>query len=76
MKIDYTEVDDYDPTKLNRVKLRSGGLGRGGGLGPYVSPAIRETSLFDHTCDEVDMSGPSFTLESETDFPALGGSGR
>jgi hypothetical protein len=72
MTIDYIEVADYDPTKINRVKLRSGG-GRGGGLGAYVSPGVREASLFDHTCDEVSMNiEPTYELESETDFPSLG----
>ena len=68
MTLAYTKVDDYDPTKLNRVTLMSGS----GGAGAYVSPGIRKTSLFDHTSDEVSMDTPSFALDSESDFPSLG----
>jgi hypothetical protein len=76
MTLEYIEVDDYDPTKLNRVTLMSGS-GRasaavGKGIGAYVSPGIRKTSLFDHTSDEVSMDTPSFALDSESDFPSLG----
>jgi len=72
MTIEYTEVIDYDPTKLNRVKLMSGS-GRASGAGAYVSPGIRKTSLFDHTSDEVSMNiEPTYELESESDFPSLG----
>ena len=75
MTIEYTKVDDYDPTKLNRVTLMSGsGSGAGaGGAGAYVSPGIRKTSLFDHTSHEVSMNiEPTYELESESDFPSLG----
>ena len=80
MTIEYTEVTDYDPTKLNRVTLMSGGMGRGAvgrgrgsAAGAYVSPGIRKTSLFDHTSDEVSMNiEPTYELESESDFPSLG----
>ena len=69
MTLEYTKVDDYDPTKLNRVTLMSGS----GGAGSYVSPGIRKTSLFDHTSDEVSMNiEPTYELESESDFPSLG----
>ena len=74
MTLEYTKVDDYDPTKLNRVTLMSGS-GRSGskGIGAYVSPGIRKTSLFDHTSDEVSMNiEPTYELESESDFPSLG----
>ena len=83
MTIEYTKVSDYDPTKLNRVTLMSGGMARGAGrgmasgIGAYVSPGIRLPSLFDHTSDEVSMDTPSFALDSESDFPSLGmGRGR
>ena len=75
MTIEYTKVDDYDPKKLNRVKLMSGSGGAGltGSRGAYVSPGIRKTSLFDHTSDEVSMNiEPTYELESESDFPSLG----
>jgi len=80
MTIEYTKVDDYDPTKLNRVTLMSGsgrasaaGLTGSGGAGAYVSPGIRKTSLFDHTSHEVSMNiEPTYELESESDFPSLG----
>ena len=80
MTIEYTKVDDYDPTKLNRVTLMSGsgkaglrGAGLTGSGGAYVSPGIRKTSLFDHTSDEVSMNiEPTYELESESDFPSLG----
>ena len=69
MTLEYTKVDDYDPTKLNRVTLMSGSRG----AGAYVSPGIRKTSLFDHTSDEVTMNiEPTYELESESDFPSLG----
>ena len=73
MTIEYTQVNDYDPTKLNRVKLMSGGTARASaGMGAYVSPGIRKESLFDHNTDSLSMNEPSFTLDSETDFPSLG----
>ena len=74
MTIEYTEVSDYDPTKLNRVTLMSGsGKASSGGAGAYVSPGIRKTSLFDHTSDQVSMNiEPTYELESESDFPSLG----
>ena len=74
MTIEYTEVTDYDPTKLNRVTLMSGsGKASSGGAGAYVSPGIRKTSLFDHTSDQVSMNiEPTYELESESDFPSLG----
>ena len=72
MTLAYTKVDDYDPTKLNRVTLMSGS-GRASAAGAYVSPGIRKTSLFDHTSDEVSMNiEPTYELESESDFPSLG----
>jgi hypothetical protein len=74
MTLEYTKVDDYDPTKLNRVTLMSGS-GKVGlsGAGAYVSPGIRKTSLFDHTSDQVSMNiEPTYELESESDFPSLG----
>ena len=74
MTLEYTEVSDYDPTKLNRVTLMSGsGKASSGGAGAYVSPGIRKTSLFDHTSDQVSMNiEPTYELESESDFPSLG----
>ena len=33
LNVEFTEVTDYDPKKLNRRKLMSGGMGRGAGGG-------------------------------------------
>jgi len=77
LNVEFTEVIDYDPTKLNRMKLMSGGRGRGlGGINKsaYVPPSTRKESTFDHENTELSMTvDPSFVLDSEDDFPPLGG---
>jgi len=84
IKVDYTEVDDYDPDKQVRKPLMSGGRGRGrglsrnlgadSGLGAYVPPS-RETSSFNHGSTQVEMIvEPTFELASENDFPSLASS--
>ena len=81
IQVEIIEVDDYDPSKLNRVALMSGGRGRGrgtcGGRGTttntYVPPSTRNESTFDHSSNQITMTTePTFTLESEDDFPTLG----
>ena len=77
IQVEIIEVDDYDPTKLNRVALMSGGRGRGMGRGTttntYVPPSTRNESTFDHSSNQITMTTePTFTLESEDDFPTLG----
>ena len=78
LQINIEEVSDYDPSKNNRVKLMSGGRGRGrgtaGGATAYVAPSIRTESTFNHNETELTMTvDPSFVLDSEDDFPSLGG---
>jgi hypothetical protein len=78
INVEFTEVTDYDPKK-KRVKLMSGGRGRGRGLNKsaYVPPSTRQESTFDHENTELSMTvDPSFVLDSEDDFPSLGGAGR
>ena len=76
IQIEIIEVDDYDPTKLNRVKIMSGGRGRGAGssaTNTYVAPSTRNKSTFDHSSNQITMTTePTFSLESEDDFPSLG----
>ena len=81
IQVEIIEVDDYDPSKLNRVALMSGGRGRGRGRGPvrgtttntYVAPSTRNESTFDHSSNQITMTTePTFSLESEDDFPTLG----
>ena len=79
LNVEFTEVTDYDPKKLNRRKLMSGGMGRGAGSAinksAYVPPSTRKESTFDHENTELSMTvDPSFALDSETDFPSLGSS--
>ena len=79
IQIEFIEVDDYDPTKLNRVALMSGGRGRGRDpvrgttTNTYVPPpSIRNESTFDHSSNQITMTTePTFALDSEVDFPSL-----
>jgi hypothetical protein len=73
LHVEFTEVTDYDPSK-NRMKLMSGGRGRGQGINKtaYVPPSTRKESTFDHGATEMSMHvEPSFVLDSEDDFPSL-----
>ena len=81
VKVEYTEVDDYDPSK--RKPLMSGGRGRGRGLsrnlgdGAVYVPPTRETSTFNHQSTEQTMDvEPTFELTSDRDFPSLVPGGR
>ena len=82
IQVEVIEVDDYEPTKLNRVALMSGGRGRGRGRGggpvrgtttnTYVPPSTRNESTFDHSSNQITMTTePTFALDSEVDFPSL-----
>lgn len=73
IKVQYEEVDGYDPDK--RTPLISGGRGmgrgRGNASGAYVPPT-RDESTFDHNSLEQSMNlEPVFDLDSHDDFPSL-----
>lgn len=75
IKVEYEEVDGYDPDK--RTPLISGGRSRGRGIGignasgVYVPPT-RDESTFDHNSLEQSMKlEPMFDIDSHDDFPSL-----
>ena len=83
IKVDFTEVSDYDPNKQVRKPLMSGGRGRGRGLsrnlgdGVAYVPPTRKTSTFNHDSTEQAMEvEATFELASEEDFPSLAPMGR
>ena len=61
----FTEIDDYNPKKLNRVQIQSGSRGRGSGKPGIYVPPTGETFVMDEpkefTCD----------LQSLDEFPPL-----
>ena len=70
VNISLTEVSDYEPRK--RTPFISGGRGRGAGRGK-ATPQPYRLSTFDHTQNQVDMTikEPTFSLDSQEDFPTL-----
>ena len=76
VNISLTEVSDYEPRK--RTPFISGGRGRGTGTSKAVgrgkpTPQPYRLSTFDHTQNQVDMTikEPTFSLDSQEDFPPL-----
>ena len=78
VNISLTEVSDYEPRK--RTPFISGGRGRGRGAGTSkaegrgkATPQPYRLSTFDHTQNQVDMTikEPTFSLDSQEDFPPL-----
>ena len=75
IQVEIIEVDDHDPSKLNRVTLMSGGRGRGRCRGTttntYVPPSTRNES----TLIIVQIKSPHqptyFFIRLEDDFPTL-----
>jgi hypothetical protein len=70
IKLDYEEVEGYDPDK--RVPIISGGRGRGRSGGFTYIPPNRNESTFDHDSLQQKMDlEPTFNLDSNDDFPSL-----
>tara|TARA_B110001469_G_C9446794_1_gene225951 strand:+ start:91 stop:543 length:453 start_codon:yes stop_codon:yes gene_type:complete len=73
IKVEITEIEDYDPSI--KKPLMSGGGGAGGaGINKlvYVAPSSRKESIFNHTSSEMSMKvDPTFNLDSQDDFPSL-----
>ena len=70
--VTFIEIDDYNPTKLNRVQLQSKGRGRGNTSGVYKPKQLSMKSG-----DEISVYEAVYTgdINSHDDFPPLVSSG-
>jgi hypothetical protein len=75
IRVEYSQVEGYEPKK--KVVMKGLGRGRGRGLGGGSGSAIynlttRPTSIFDHTTTEQSLTlEPQYNLDSIDDFPTL-----